>query len=508
MTHGRTPGKADPEKPTEAGRQPSGLQDEWENEGGSLRNPSDSDTPTGEDYGLPSAAALKLLDVLPSGILITNHNGQIIYANPACQHMCAMTEAEMCCGIHWSEVIYQQDRKTIDARHHDSWNTHEESFEARMINRMNQLVWIRHNISSLTPGQKDSSFIHTIEDISTIRLGQEKVAASIAALSSECERARVTLDCIGDAVISTDPEGRVSYMNSVAEQLTGWSRETAHGLPFSQIFRVIDTTSREPAVNPAQQAIDEARTVQLAANASLLRADGSELEIEDSAAPILDASNKPSGAVVVFRDRRFSQAHTTRMTYLARHDPLTGLANRVMLMERCEHALNLARRHDSMLAVLFIDLDNFKALNDSLGHKAGDQLLSMVARRLLACVRETDTVCRYGGDEFVILLNEIAKPEDAARVASKIQSAARKCRFYGHTIDLDLSIGISLYPRHGVDADSLLCQADAAMYRAKSDSKMYYCFFNDGMLRPASDGTCPDASNVINRTDRHVLHGR
>lgn len=485
------------------------LLDSWENEGGSLCSSADRSNPARVDSGLLSVAAKKWLDVLPSGILITCQDGQIIYANPACREMYGMTEAEMYGGTHWLDVIHPQDRKIIEAISPDDRNPSEASvFEARMVNRKNQLLWTRHKITSLTPEQPGHVRIHTIDDISAIKAGEKKVAAAIERLSSECDRARITLDCIGDAVISTDVEGRISYMNVVAEQLTGWSREKAQGLPFSKVFNVIDTTTREPVENPAQRAMNEAGTVQLASNASLLRADGSELEIEDSAAPILNASDQPAGAVVIFRDRRFSQATTNRMSYLAKHDMLTGLSNRVTLMERCEQALKLARRHDGQLALLFIDLDNFKTLNDSMGHKAGDRLLRVVARKLRACVRETDTVSRYGGDEFVILLNEIGDPEDAAKVAGKVLALVRRAFIFDQNIDLDLSIGISLYPRHGVDADTLLCKADAAMYHAKNDSRTHYSFFQPEMLHSNSAGFSKRIRNVIKRTDGHDLHGR
>ncbi|MDR9424371.1 MAG: GGDEF domain-containing protein, partial [Marinobacter sp.] len=193
-----------------------------------------------------------------------------------------------------------------------------------------------------------------------------------------------------------------------------------------------------------------------------------ELAIEDSAAPIHNRHGVVIGAVIVFHDARFSRETTARMEHLAQHDALTGLHNRNAFFERFEQSLALARRHDNQMGLLFIDLDNFKSINDFLSHDTGDRILAAVAERLKASVRDADTVCRFGGDEFVVLLAEITQPDHAYAVADKIREAAAEPMVVGgRDVSMQLSIGVSVYPDDGVNADELLKKADSAMYRVK-----------------------------------------
>ncbi len=236
----------------------------------------------------------------------------------------------------------------------------------------------------------------------------------------EKERAQVTLNSIGDAVLSTDIAGSVTYLNQVAESMTGWSREEAIGRPLAEVFQIIDGATRELAPNPMARAVEENRTVGLTANCILIRRDGFESAVEDSAAPIHDRVGQVTGAVIVFRDVSAARATTQKLAHLAQHDFLTDLPNRMLLSDRVDNAIALARRHGKQRAVLFLDLDGFKHINDSLGHPIGDKLLQSVAQRLVACVRGSDTVSRQGGDEFVVLLSEIEHAEDAAVSAEKM----------------------------------------------------------------------------------------
>jgi PAS domain S-box-containing protein len=234
------------------------------------------------------------------------------------------------------------------------------------------------------------------------------------ALFIEKERAQVTLNSIGDAVLSTDISGNVTYLNLVAESLTGWSRREAVGRPLAEVFQIIEGATRKPARNPLQSAILENKIMGLSANCILIRRDGLELVIEDSTAPIHDRLGQVTGAVIVFHDVSASRAMTAKMSHLAQHDSLTDLPNRMLLTDRLTQAISLARRNREQLAVLFLDLDHFKNINDSMGHATGDKLLQSVAQRLVACGRHSDTVSRQGGDEFVVLLPHIAHAPDAA----------------------------------------------------------------------------------------------
>lgn len=281
--------------------------------------------------------------------------------------------------------------------------------------------------------------------------------------------ARVTLDSIADAVISTDTDGKVAYMNATAVEMTGWVLQQALGQPLARVFKVVDATTGRPTPNPATRAISQDQAVAIGPNCVLIRRDGSEVEIEDSAAPIHDRQGRLIGAVIIFRDVRFSHAMVDRMLYLARHDQLTKQANRYALQEQFDLARRMAKRHRCRIGVLFIDIDRFKFINDSLGHDAGDEVLVTVANRLAARLREADTLSRYGGDEFVILLGEIRHEGDAELVAGKLKSALTNPELIaGRVIDLSLSIGSSVYPDDGEDLQTLLHKADREMFKAKA----------------------------------------
>jgi len=315
---------------------------------------------------------------------------------------------------------------------------------------------------------------------SAIKRHADEHAASIVT----AEHARRTLNSMGDAVLSTDLAGNVTYLNPVAEALTGWSAQQGTGRPFVDVFRIVDGVTRQTAPNPMQQAVQEDRPVGLTENCILVRRDGTEYAIEDSAAPIRDANGRLAGAVIVFRDVTAARAKAQHMAYLAHHDALTGLPNRVLLGDRIENAISLARRHGKQGAVLFLDLDGFKQTNDSLGHAVGDRLLRSVARRLLACVRGSDTVSRQGGDEFVVLLSEIGHVGDAGLSAHKMLLAlAEPHTIAGADIRISASIGISLFPEdgHAATATALIRCADAAMYHAKNEGRNNYRFFVEGM---------------------------
>jgi diguanylate cyclase (GGDEF)-like protein/PAS domain S-box-containing protein len=307
-------------------------------------------------------------------------------------------------------------------------------------------------------------------------------AANAEALFEEKERAQVTLNSIGDAVMSSDVWGNVTYLNVVAENMTGWSREDAAGHPIAEVFRIVDATTRDAAPNPMVLAILENRTVCLTPNCVLLRRDGVEAAIEDSAAPIHDRRGRVIGAVMVFHDVSTTRALSHRMSYLAQHDSLTDLPNRVLLNDRLTQAMAIAHRYRQRLAVLFLDMDHFKRINDSLGHDIGDRLLQSVAQRLLGCVRSSDTVSRQGGDEFVILLSEVTHARDAAHCAEKILLAlSTSHRIDSHDLHITASIGIVTYPDDGTDAATLMKHADFAMYHVKDSGRNNYEFFEPDM---------------------------
>jgi diguanylate cyclase (GGDEF)-like protein/PAS domain S-box-containing protein len=298
------------------------------------------------------------------------------------------------------------------------------------------------------------------------------------ALYLEKERAVVTLNSIGDAVLCTDISGNITYLNLVAETMTGWQREQAIGKSLAEVFRIIDGPTRKPARDPMEMAVEQDRTVGLTVNCILIRRDGFESTIEDSAAPIHDRAGRVIGAVIVFHDVSAARAMSLQMTHSAQYDLVTNLPNRLLLNDRITQAIAMARRQNRPIALLFLDLDRFKYINDSLGHVTGDKLLQSVSRRLLTSVRTSDTVSRQGGDEFVILLSEITRPEHAATSAKKILlSLNAHHSIGGQDLHIDGSIGISVYPEDGEDAETLIKNADTAMYHAKENGRNKFQFF-------------------------------
>ena len=299
-------------------------------------------------------------------------------------------------------------------------------------------------------------------------------------------RAEIALNSINDAVICIDINGKIDYLNYAAEKMTGWSRQEANSHPINQIFNIINGSTRKPALNQADFVLQNYKPRDFVTDTILIQRDGAEVAIEHSTSPIYNWDSQLSGVVIVFHDVSETKAMATKMAHLAQHDYLTNLPNRVLLNDRIAQAIALANRHQTQLAILFLDLDNFKHINDSLGHATGDKILQSVTQRLKNCVRDSDTVSRQGGDEFVILLAENKNTNDAALSAQKILDELKPV----HNVDrnqlhISTSIGISRYPADGLDAETLLKNADTAMYYAKEKGRNNYQFFIPDMNKRA-----------------------
>jgi diguanylate cyclase (GGDEF)-like protein/PAS domain S-box-containing protein len=328
------------------------------------------------------------------------------------------------------------------------------------------------------------------------------------ALFGEIERGKITLNAIADAVLTTDLSGRVISLNAVAETMTGWSQVEAAGRPLEDVLQMVDGATRERADEPFRRAILGQHREKFLSHDVLIRRDGFESPIEDLAAPIHDRRGLVTGAVIVFRDLSASRETSRHMSHLASHDALTDLPNRLLLHDRLGRALTLARRHERGLAVIFLDVDHFKYINDSLGHALGDQLLQAVGRDVTMCVRSSDTVSRQGGDEFVVVLAELEHAADAALGAQKIMAAvARPHQIAGHELHVTASLGISVYPDDGEDAETLMQNADIAMYHAKSQGRDRYRFFKPEMnLRALERQTVEAGLRAALKRQEFVLH--
>jgi diguanylate cyclase (GGDEF)-like protein/PAS domain S-box-containing protein len=292
------------------------------------------------------------------------------------------------------------------------------------------------------------------------------------ALFQEKERTQFTLESIGDAVIATDAAGRIEYLNSVAAQFTGWSAAEAQGQPLQQVFNIINETSREAAESPVARCLREGHAIGLDNHNILLRRDGSEFAVVDTASPIHDREGKVIGAVMVFHDVTQERKLAQQLSYQATHDALTGLTNRRDFEQRLERALANARADGAEHVLCYLDLDRFKVINDTCGHAAGDQLLRQLSTMLLEQMRSRDTLARLGGDEFGLLL-EHCHLEQAWRIAEELLQAVQRFKFVweGKIHSVGVSIGVVPITAASESLSAVLRAADMACYTAKGKGR-------------------------------------
>lgn len=302
-------------------------------------------------------------------------------------------------------------------------------------------------------------------------------------LFAEKERMRLTLQSIGDAVVCADAQGRITYLNPVAQQMTGLSADRAVGEPVEVLRNILVDVDKQSAALPLRQVLERGAVVERHRAAVMHCSSGQQIEIEETVSPVLTAHGAVVGAVAVLRDVTLAAAQEARMQHLAFHDPLTGLPNRLLLQDRALQAMADAERHGQGLAVVYLDLDGFKPINDKLGHQAGDVALMQVAQSLLGCVRASDTVCRLGGDEFVLLLTHTLHETQLRSMAEKIMRACMQPFVWeGQTHYLSASGGVSLFPQHGQQWETLLQCADSAMYVAKKEGRhQIHLYRGDGV---------------------------
>jgi diguanylate cyclase (GGDEF)-like protein/PAS domain S-box-containing protein len=295
-------------------------------------------------------------------------------------------------------------------------------------------------------------------------------------------RAEVTLACTGDAVIISDSAGLVTHLNRPAELLTGWSQAEARGHAVNEILGHVSRLVQAPSTSAPSTASGVIKDVLWSEMATMLRRDGVKRNIKNCSGFIRDRDGKVAGTVAVLHDLGAVQQKPLKLSHAAQHDFLTGLPNRSLVNDRITQAISFAARYTQQLAVMFVDLDLFKRINDSLGHAAGDKLLQQVAIRIVACVRRSDTVARIGGDEFVVLLSQVGHAEDAVFIARKIlTSLAAPYLIDQKLLQINASIGVSTYPDDGTDSETLIHRADTAMYEAKKLGRNNCQFFRPEM---------------------------
>ena len=429
------------------------------------------------------------LAAVSDAVLTTDSASRIVFMNAAAEALTGWTFEEAA-GKPLDTVFRPLPEGSDETAASNAPSSSEPTLQATLQDRRGFQSIIEYSASLARDGQPGAEGSVVIaRDVTrrrdaevALRANERSLLANADALFAEKERAQVTLNSIGDAVISTDFRGMVTYLNSVAEQMTGWKQHEASGQPVDEVFALVDAVSRQPIPCPTTRAIIENRTVAVESSCVLVRRDKSDVAVENSAAPIHDQDGGVIGAVMVAHDVTAARELSDKLARLALHDSLTDLPNRTLFRKRMDEAMVRAHNAGKSVALLYVDLDGFKQTNDSLGHNVGDQLLQGVARRLLSCVRSTDTVSRLGGDEFVLVLADVHGDNDAAICAEKILHALGTSFMVGELeLQVTASIGIAMYPGHAVDADTLLRHADAAMYRAKYTGRANYQLFRPDM---------------------------
>jgi len=297
---------------------------------------------------------------------------------------------------------------------------------------------------------------------------ERRIAERTEELAISRDLAETTLLSIGDAVISTDKDGIVTMMNPIAEKLTGWGNDEAIGQEISNVFCVINEKTNDSVECPVARCIESNSIILLESDSSLICKNGSHIAIDDSAAPIHDANSNPIGAILVFRNVTHERSLQKKLSYQATHDSLTGLVNRYEFELRMENALLFARTEKRQHSLAFLDLDQFKVVNDTCGHAAGDELLRQLTHLIGEPIRQHDTLARLGGDEFAILLEDCTI-DQAFKVCEKIRKDIKSFRFRwdGQAFEVGVSIGITSFNMYNNSITKVLSQADNACYEAK-----------------------------------------
>lgn len=403
-----------------------------------------------------------LFDNVADGVFQVAPGGELISANPAFWRMLGLTGAD---EISRHKLIdhFVDPKENERLLSELGRNGRVRNFEYRLRRRDGSVIIVLENSRTVTDDDDRVLYYEgTITDVT-----QRKVAER--ALYKEKERAQVTLKSIGDAVITTDADGRIDYLNPVAEQLTGWERRAVQGKHIDEVIELKDDSGERGVESPIMRCLQDCRVVTLVDDAVLISRDGTPVPIQDSAAPIQDRDGRVVGAVMVFHDVSRERRLHRKLSYHASHDSLTGLINRREFEERLSGALRSVKEDGQRrFALLYMDLDQFKVVNDTCGHAAGDLLLRQLGEILQARVRTADVLARLGGDEFAVLLADCSV-DDASRLADTLRQAIADFRFAWRDGSMQVGVSIGIVP---VDAANdtvggLLSAADVACYVAK-----------------------------------------
>jgi diguanylate cyclase (GGDEF)-like protein/PAS domain S-box-containing protein len=400
--------------------------------------------------------------------------GNRTWFSPRWKTMLGFAEDDVITSPDWHRMVHPEDLVRVSASMRDHIAGKTPMFESvhRLKHTDGEWRWVVGRARARVDDQGRLRRLIGVElDITERKLYEE-------ALFREKESAQITLQSIGDGVITCDAHGRVEYLNPVAEELTGWRLEDSLGRTIDEIFRAFHEETCEPLENPLAVAVRRIRSIKSVRPMLLIRRDGNELYIESTASPIRDGSGTVTGGVLVFHDVSESRELNRRLSYHASHDVLTGLVNRREFETRLERALKSAKARETSYALCYVDIDQFKIVNDTCGHSAGDALLGQVGALLKSKVRWRDTLARLGGDEFGVLL-ESCSLEEALRTAETLRESIRNFRYTweDRTFKLSASIGVVPITAENEDVASVLSAADSACGAAKESGRnRVHCF--------------------------------
>ena len=430
------------------------------------------------------------------GMALVLPDGRFQRVNAALCNMLGYSEAQMR-AMSWRDVTHPDDLPLSEALSAQVLSGRREAFqtEKRYLHRDGHTV---HVLVSTAQVRSDAGqlnyLVSQVQDITKRKQYEE-------ALFRERQLAEVTLNSIGDAVITTDVALNITSLNPIAEAMTGWSSADAKGCALDDVFRLRDINDRQPLDNPLRHAMRRNAIVDFSGRAILLHRNGFETPIETSSALIHDHTGSVTGGVLVCHDISETRTLALKMIQLAQHDTLTGLPNRSLLYARIEQATALATQRHRQCAVLYLDIDHFRRVNDTLGHGVGDQVLQALAQQIRSVLHDSeDMAFRYNGDEFVVLLPRVDDADEAASFARKLLAACAQTQVPSvPPLEIRASIGISLFPRDAVEPDALVRTADAAMYEVKTQGRDGYCFYAPEMSQRSA------ASQRIENVLRHAL---
>ena len=407
-----------------------------------------------------------LFEGVIEGVYQSTRDGRLVSVNSAFVKMLGYSSAEEMYALPSSVMLYWSATDRAEFVRKVDADGEVRSMEVVLRRRDGTQVVALENSRGVRDGSgRIVGYEGTVSDITERKRAEQAIYA-------EKDRAQVTLQSIGDAVISTNAAARIDYLNPVAERLTGWSLEEARGRPIGEVLQFIDEATRKPVAYTLDRVLQAGETSVPSDRNVLVNRRGEELAIQDTASPIRNREGAAIGAVIVFGDVTKERRLKRALSYQASHDALTGLINRREFDARLESAVTSAQRGDGEYVLLYVDLDQFKVVNDTCGHSAGDRLLRDITSLLQTRVRASDTIARLGGDEFGLLL-ERCSLEQAERVADSIRQSIHGYRFLwgANSLSVGASIGVVRIARDTTSAAAVLSAADIACYAAKDGGR-------------------------------------